>query len=318
MAGTTFSRPSIEPLWSRRRWMAGLALLGFGALGADEAKKKAESTPDAAEVIRARAKAVGLKNVRVTESEHYRAVGDARDDFRKGAIDVCESLAATFQNHFHQKKFDVSLPKQKMILVTLAGRKSYGAFKGEAVGDAEGGHFDVGTNRLVMFDFADENQIANAKRTNTFALVHEALHQLTYNTGVLARESDVPVAVSEGFATYGELWSRARKEIGHVNPFRLAELKNPQPTVDWIPVKQLLAEDDLFENEQSEQMAYSEAWLLVYEMMQKPANAKRLRAYLDRIRTRSNPGKRVEDAEDVFGNLDRLDTELKRAATRMR
>ncbi len=41
-------------------------------------------------------------------------------------------------------------------------------------------------------------------RVNTFTLVHEAIHQLTYNTGLLDRQADVPVAISEGLATFGE------------------------------------------------------------------------------------------------------------------
>ena len=98
------------------------------------------------------------------------------------------------------------------------GPKSYAAFEGQVLGDAIGGHFDLKENRLVMFDFRGPG--ANPKAPvpeldNTLALVHETIHQLTYNTGVLDLKADVPLCVSEGLATYGETWRpRHKGEIG--------------------------------------------------------------------------------------------------------
>jgi hypothetical protein len=308
-----------RPDWSRRRWLAGVTLAGLGALGADPAPVKPQVDPDALDAIRRRAEEAKLRIVGTSETDHYVGIGDAADEFRGSALDVCEQLARTYQKHFETKGLEVAPPRQKMAVVILAGRRSYEAFKGEPVDDSEGGHYDVENNRLVTFDFrSGKGSLPASRERNTFTLVHEAAHQLTYNTGVLDRRSDVPVAVSEGFATYCEVWRKANPVVGKVNNPRLSLLKNPPaggPT--WIPVAELLTEDSLFENPNAEQVAYAESWLLIYGLLQTPARVKKLLAYLAALRKRRDPGQRARDAEGAFGNLDRFDSELKREARRL-
>jgi hypothetical protein len=202
-----------------------------------------------------------------------------------------------------------------MVVVALAGRESYEAFKREEVGEDEGGHYDVGANQLVIFDFRNapngEGQGLDPLRANTFTLVHEALHQLTYLTGLLSREADVPVAVSEGFATYGETWKLSDpKKLGRENRLRLQELA--KPAAEWLPVDRLLTDDKVFADRATVQVAYAEAWLLVYHLINK-APAK-LRTYLDLLRGRRDPTHRADDATKVLGKLPTLDSALKRAA----
>jgi hypothetical protein len=124
------------------------------------------------------------------------------------------------------------------------------------------------------------------------------------------------VAVSEGLATYCELWTRAQTRVGQVNGYRLKVLKDPKGG-EWVPAERLLTDDSLFENEGAEQLAYAEAWLLIYHHMQ-GSEVKKLRAYLQAIRPRRDAGHRAEDASAAFGNLVRLDTTLKRKASLLR
>ena len=67
--------------------------------------------------------------------------------------------------------------------------KSYAAFKGEPAGDDEGGIYDVEADRLVIFDAGPGRGAGRTERPcrlNTFTLVHEATHQLTFDTGLLS------------------------------------------------------------------------------------------------------------------------------------
>ena len=92
-----------------------------------------------------------------------------------------------------------------------------------------GGHYELDTNRLVIFDFRPGGGPpagANPKRINTFTLIHEATHQLTFNTGLLDRQGDVPVAVSEGLAMYAELGHDGRSVLGMINRPRLEVVFN--------------------------------------------------------------------------------------------
>jgi hypothetical protein len=311
-----------EPGWplTRRRWLGGLSLLALGAAGADPPRPLNATESEAVAAIQKQAAAAGIKEVGTALSDHYVGVGDAPSGHRESALRLCEDLAATFLRHFQNKGFDVAYPPDRMAVVVLKDRASYAAFKAGPVGDLEGGHYDVQANRLVVFDFHDPKPggPANARRVNTFTLVHEAVHQLSYNTGLLDRKADVPVAVSEGLATYGELWTReprSSQRIGQRNGYRLNVLLDPNSGVDWLPAERLLADDSLFEDARAEQVAYAEAWLLVYDLMQTASGAKKLRAYLQALRPRRDAGHRVEDAQAALGNLVRLDFALKRRAS---
>lgn len=306
------------PDWTRRRWLAGLTLLGLGTVGAADPRRTAAG--GAEEAIRLRARKAGLKEVRTSETDHYLGIGDAPDAFRKEALRVCEGLATSYQNHFQAQGFVANLPAAKMAVVTLASRTSYEAFKGERVGEAEGGHYDIAANRLVVFDFrgatARAAGAADPRRMNTFTLVHEAVHQLTFTTGLLARDGDVPKAVSEGFAAYGETWRLAKPSIGKENPLRIDVLKDPGAG-EWLPVDRLLTADALFDDPETEQLAYAESWLLLFHLLRNKTRAKTLRFYLDSLRPRHDATHRLADAGKAFGNLVRLDSDLKKAANRL-
>ena len=306
-----------DPGFTRRDWLGGLIVLGLGSLGAGDPVKPTPPVVDPNELatIKKRASEAKLKDFGTNESEHYLGAGDAPEKFRKEALFLCEELAVSFKTHFQLKGFEVALPSKKMTVVTLKDKASYEAFNGEAAGDAEGGHYEVSTGRLFIFDFRKTETQVNARRTNTFILVHEAVHQLTYGTSMLERGGDVPVAISEGFATYAEPWRNARREkiLGQINRPRLDVLMEPGDGRDWIPIDEMIGGDDLFYDPKTKQLAYAESWLLIYELLKTRASTAKLIAFLKAIKARENAGKRIEDAEETLGNLDRLDREMKRS-----
>jgi len=307
--------------WTRREWLGGVTLLAFGSTGLGRPEELSAAETKLVEAVRAQTAKAGIKDVGVDLSDHFVGVGNAPSAFRIKALKLCESLAATFLQHFKAKGFEVALSRDRLVVVTLADRESYAAFKGEEVDKSEGGHFDVAGNRLAVFDFLNGRGKAagNVRTMNTFTLVHESIHQLTFNTGLLDPQADVPDAVSEGLATYGELWQLGRPQIGQKNSLRLAELKNPSPgDGGWIPVAELLTDDDLFSDGKTEQRAYAEAWLLIYDLMQTKAGAKKLQAYLKTIRSRRDAGHRVATAEEALGDLGKLDDGLKKRIRTLR
>ncbi len=95
-----------------------------------------------------------------------------------------------------------------MTVITLKDDSSFRAFIGADPGDDVGGHYDLETNQLVVFDFRDkkEDKPGNAERVNLFSLIHETAHMLCFNTGLLSRQADVPDCISEGLATFVEMW----------------------------------------------------------------------------------------------------------------
>jgi len=313
-----------EPI-SRREWIAG-TLLGSlavcGQAGGASGKQGVLTESDKNEIAKmeALARKAGIGPFAHSQTEHFIGVGDAPDAFRQSALGIAESLSKVFLGCFHGRGFKVELPAKRMSVITLKDAESYRALLGgENPGLAVGGHYDLDTNRLVMFDFrpAQEGLETGAERVNTFALVHETTHLLCFNTGILARHADVPACITEGLATYVEMWRpRARSPIGSTNLPRLKVLVEERNNGGaWIPLAELVKNDDRIDDPKTEQLAYAESWLLIHFLLKKEAWLPRFRAYLEGQKVQANPApSRVEYAESKLGPLAGLDRELRKHA----
>jgi Protein of unknown function (DUF1570) len=299
---------------SRRAWLLSALAGGASASTWDDEE-------DLVRAIRTRGTKAGLGAFGVSRSDHFSAIGDAPENFRRETLDVCESVAKSYQAHFRPKGLNVSPPKQHLILVVLASRKSYASFGGEDPGPAVGGHYDQDENYLVTFDFRQSGRAAAVApaRINTRTLVHEATHLLTFNTGLLDRHGDVPRCVSEGLGTYAETWRpRGRGDYGQINSEWLKVfVPNRRKIKDWLPIARLLTDDGLFERKEALNIAYAESWTVVYTLLSSNPGPPKLRRYLDMIQLRRDPADRLKDAEKAFGDLDELDSEVGRNASRL-
>lgn len=326
----TGDRP--DSLLSRRRW------LGWGVLGllagpirsgrAQTVRKKAALTPDDQKMIeaaRGAAKKAGLGDFAARTSEHFLGIGDGPAPYCAAALERCESIARDFLAHFRHLGFKVALPARRLTVITLKDARTYQAFSGDdEVDETVGGHYDPEANWLVIFDFrgGQGKTSEEAKRNNTFTLVHETIHLLSFNTGIQTARDDVPGSVSEGLATYGEMWTPGQGSgaFGAVEKPRLRDLiLQLDQGVEWIPIARLLADDELLRKPETMHIAYAEAWLLVHLMLETPERRPKFQAYLVGI-----PGlgaqpavDRVKYAESKLGSLDELDLAVRRHAQRM-
>jgi hypothetical protein len=316
-------RPAITRRTSIARAMLGITGLPLLARVAYSSESLGVGD-DAAEIaeVHALAKRTGLAPFVDTRSENFLGLGNASLVYCKNAVTICEALARDFLAYFRDRGFKVALPPHRMTVITLKDAVSYQSLLRDDPGAPAGGagHYDLKTNRLVVFDSRDTSEDApgNPERINLFTLIHETLHLLSFNTGLLARQMDVPACISEGLATYGELWrSKGRVKIGTVNLPRLETLTDPRAGDDkWIPIPDLLTKDEFFDKEETALLAYAEAWLLVHCLLQRDAqHLPRFRAYLAKIPVgESSAPKRLKVAEAELGSLKALDREVNRRA----
>jgi hypothetical protein len=305
---------------SRRRWLtAAAAGCALGMAGADRRGAAAEDERLQQE-IEAHAKKVGLTDFRSTRTKHYLGIGNAPDLFRNKALDICESLEDDFLSHFESKGFDVSAPKHRLAVVTLADAGSYEKFSGNPAPVGVPGFFEGETNRVVIYDNRLQGQANRglAERANLISLAHEATHQLTFNTGLLDLAGDVPPCISEGLATYAEVRNpEGSTKLGKPNAGRSRGLVSGRAAgLRWIPISKLLTDDKLFDgdaNSPQVQLAYGESWLLVYDLL-KPADPAAFRNYLNAIKPRKDAAHRLDDARANLGDLSKLDLRLRREA----
>jgi hypothetical protein len=245
-------------------------------------------------------------------------VGDAPEPFLRKALGLCEALAKDYLAHFPSRGFAVGPPKARLTVVVLSGPEAFAKYLGVEPGEDVGGQYDPATNRLVIFDNrAREGSNPLRARANTLTLMHEATHQLTFNTGLLDRDADVPLWLSEGLAMYAEVRSPdGRTRIGQPNRERLAVLREARAAGGWFRVADLVGNDAVLDDPRTEQLAYAQSWLLVYHLMQQ-GRSEQLREFLELIRPRRDAARRADDARRAFGEPDRLDEEIARTAAKL-
>ncbi len=315
----------------RRCWLrvaAGVAA-GFSrlagcpipGLAADEPGLMVDEEADQ-ELRRAeeRATKVTSRPLRRFDSAHYQAIGDASEAFIKLTLADCEQIAADFQNHFRAKGFDVKMPDRRLTVIVFVDERPFLKFV-ENVPVGTVGVYSQLQNWLALFDFRNVpmNRYASGQ-TNMETVTHEATHQLTFNTGLLDRQGDSPRCIVEGIGMYCERRKlTGRSEPGQVNLRRLEELAHLQRRTKWIAVSDLVADDRAWYGNNSDRMTlgYAESWLLVYHLMTDPQRLPQFRAYLKTLRGRKDKKHRLDDAKAHFGDLDRLDQELRPVAIKL-
>ena len=306
----------------RRARLAGVASAWLGASSQAEAPSRDPDGEDPGlKAIETHAREVGLRSLRTARSRNYQAIGDATEEFQRLTLRDCELIARDYLDHFRARGFDITPSRRRLSVVTLSDERSYDAFLGTTESQGTGGLYDRKSNVLVVYDYRRVPQKSfRAGHANLMNLCHEATHQLTFNTGLLNPQGDVPLCIVEGLGIYGEVRTLSgRTEPGQINTIRLADLAHKQRRHGWLPLEQLLTNDHLLRGEDPDRrlLAYAESWLLVYHQMKGPARLPGFRAYLEAIRNCHDTGSRRDDARAHWGDLDHLDQELRRASLRL-
>ena len=283
----------------------GLLLVPRLSFGRDDAEDAEVSR------IMKRAKQGGLKDFGVTLNDQYIGIGNTNEAFRKECLAMLLGLSHDYFEHFGFKKFDVTKPKERMTVVMLADRDSFIKYLGENPGDKVGGIYDPNTNELVLFNNLSVPGNPLGAKDNTLVLTHEATHQLTFSSGLLRRNGDVPKAIAEGLANYTEVRSPNGRDtkIGKINRRRFdgykANFRGPFPSI-----KTMIQDDKRIDDGQTELEAYSEAWILVHFLMTSERMRPKFREYLKTIATRDDASHRMEDWGQHFGDTKAFDESL--------
>ncbi len=157
-------------------------------------------------------------------------------------------------------------------------------------------------------------------------IVHEATHQIAFNSGLQTRFADIPLWVSEGLAVYFETpdlqSAKGWRSIGAVNRPRLDRFREFQPNRQTDSLKSLVADDKRIRDPRQALDAYAEAWALNYYLLnQKP---KQYLRYLQMLSTKTpmvpdDPETRLEELQNSLGvDLTKLDADFLRYTQKMR
>ncbi|HTI51339.1 MAG TPA: DUF1570 domain-containing protein, partial [Planctomycetaceae bacterium] len=251
-----------------------------------------------------------------------------------------ERLYAAFQNYWKQRGVKLHEPEFPLVALVFANEQQFAEFATTDAGPdvaAAKGYYAIGSNRIALYDLTasngdaatDAGEISRrlaAAPFNVATIVHEATHQIAFNSGMHTRYADNPLWLAEGMAMFFEtpdLTSRSGwKTVGAVNDLRLRQFQAGLPRRRADALATLVQSDARFTD--SEQMgdAYAEAWALSYFLIKT-----RKEAYVDYLNsvaqkprlTWDDPAARLKDFRAAFGeNLQQLDGEFIRFMRRVK
>ncbi|MDR1959567.1 MAG: DUF1570 domain-containing protein [Planctomycetaceae bacterium] len=265
----------------------------------------------------------------VLQTKRYLIVYDTSPAYAQWCGSQLERLQTAFVLQWKRKGFELHEPEFPLTTILFANRKDFILYvKREFadIGETIAAYYNLNTNRIVCSDLTGMERYGEggnrltpsqkreflsrrgaAQSISTF--VHEATHQIAFNSGIHQRYGACPLWLSEGIAMLYEPpdldsiqgWSADIK----INPVRLYDLrefmqKNPRDVI-----RKMICSDEALRNPETIHDHYATAWALVYYLSKK--RSKEFTKYVRRISEKppfeQDPEeKRLEDFESIFGS----------------
>lgn len=234
-----------------------------------------------------------------------------------------------FTNYFRRAGFDIKNPEQPMIAIISGSREEYLELVREDLGplaSQTAGVYVPNSNRMYMFNaiggktgamlrqFAQHNArgaqeaLFLLREQNISVIIHEAVHQIAFNTGFHNRNSRHPLWMVEGMATFWESpdldakggWSGK----GRINRERLERFASILPTLDGAMLERLVTDDMMLRDGKTANDGYALSWALTYYLAKT-----KTQSYFKYIRllnarpplTEVNADGRLNDFRKAFG-----------------
>jgi len=226
---------------------------------------------------------------------------------------------------------ELTKPEFPMVAIVLSNEDRYRQYAmrdNVSLSKEQCAYYHKLTNRIAMYDMSGQQALQenNQRRANStdiqrfltqrqsynniMAVIHEAVHQVGFNTGMHPRFAPNPIWLCEGLAVFHEVPDTKNRRGWtpgpHVNGDRLERLKEylrKQPLES--PIQKMIKEDKLFSRAETALDHYALAWGLIYYLDRK--HPKELAAYLKRLQEKTplsdDSGEiRIDDFESCFGS----------------
>jgi len=284
---------------------------------------------------------------KVHRTSRYVVCYNTSDAYAEWCGGLYERLYRGFHAFWKNNGFELQPPEFPLIALLFTDHASYLRYAHEELGQQVGarfGYYNVQTNRVTSYDLTGIDELRKGQRQGSTAshiqqilaqpaaertvatVVHEATHQLAYNSGLQIRYADNPVWVSEGIAAFFETpdFSSAKgwRSIGSVNPVHMTNFRQLAGSRPPDALRTLLTEDLQFRDPETSTMAYCTAWALNYYLLR--ARRAEYVAYLRELANgqplaERTAEERVAHFERIFGtDLRTLDEKFVRYMSKVR
>lgn len=283
---------------------------------------------------------LGIKTpTQVVITKHFVVCSTAGHVYAEWCGSLFERLHEAFHAYWKEAGLELRESEFPLPAVILKDRTEFADFatKHDRHDAAQApGYFSEPTNRIILFDLTagpnstvaktagDIRRKLDASPFNVATMIHEATHQLAFNTGLHTRYADNPRWLTEGMAMFFEvpdLDSRTGwKTIGRVNAPRLKDfretLRSPR---EMLPLADLIRSDASFLNADQTRAAYSESWALTFFLLKTRRDDSVV--YLKSIQRKPRliadvPDERLREFRNAFGELDALEKDWRKWISR--
>lgn len=240
-----------------------------------------------------------------TTTQHYIVVHPAGQTSEWA--DRFEQLYQSFNDYSRLHGFRPQEPPYPLVAIVFRSKADYhdyAAREGMTLQKRMLGHYSPHSNRIYLYDIRSDG---GDWTTNADTILHEAAHQMAFNTGVHSRFVPVPRWLVEGLATMFEVRgvhdprpSDTRKD--RVNPIYLRDFNafvtNSRPAGF---MKDLIATDTPFRSHPQD--AYAESWALTFFLVE--TQPRKYAEYLQRTASREiftdyTAAERLADFQHIF------------------
>lgn len=279
----------------------------------------------------------GTKSI---QTDHFVVCYNTSDVYARWNANLYERMYNGMRRFWKEKGVEIHEPRFPMVALIFSTRDEYLEYAQQDFKGAEGtfGYYTQTTNRLATFDLTGiEGMIPPGMRvqreeliTEIFSrpeaerqvatILHEACHQIAFNTGLQKRLGDYPLWVSEGIATFFESPDFSSSSgwggTGKVNRYNLVNLRRYATQRPNDSLLKLLSDDSLLRQADTATAAYAESWGLTFFLIKRRPKQyveylKLLEAYP--LGQKVDPKQRVADFKKCFGDdLDKLNKEFVR------
>jgi hypothetical protein len=276
----------------------------------------------------------------IHQTDHYVICSNSAEEYSALVGKLLEKVFDQYFQFMDQQEIAVRQPAAKLPVIILQSEAEFKEFAAaqhpETSFEDTPGYYSLRDNQMLLIDLTRDRSLRSATAIRKLlsdqplqvaTMVHEAVHQLSFNTGLQVRMADNPVWLSEGLALYFEpiaprsanLWTRPGLVSGRHHPVFVRHSENGATE---IPVRDLLADDKAFLNADSMATAYAESWGLTSYLFRQQKDG--MRKYLTNISRRKplqkvSPEERVAEFEDAFGkSSDEIERETVSFVRRLR
>lgn len=259
---------------------------------------------------------------------HYVICHNTADSFAQETADLIEQLYRAFIGYFSGRGMGFSKPRFPMVVLIFDDESEFRDYLAGSPGlsgiTRVSGIYSVDTNRVAMFNAAgkEAKKYGNSRWHNLSTVIHEATHQIAFNSGCHQRYADNPVWLAEGVAMYFETPEAqgnkiAWTSVGGLNGPRLerfAAFRKNRRRADSI--KSLIASDDRFHSDGTAGDAYAESYALTYFLINQrmPQFLRYIKVIAAKPTLEQDPAEqRLADFQEAFGqNMHLLDASFLR------